>query len=96
MGASARPLGDRPCADWNEVRACSVAESKTPFVGVEGDAAARCSCSHTTSSPLEPGPRLGNESAGVTLAGPGSGSASAVQPAELVSSQSHQDRPGKP
>ena len=54
VAASVWPLGAIPWAAWNCSRLAAVVASKMPVVAWLGIAAARCSCIHSTGSPLLP------------------------------------------
>ena len=81
---------------WKELRLETVCEPKFPVVSWAGMAVARCSCSHSTSSPLEPLRSSGTSVLGVTFASAWSGAASVFQPPALVSCQSQKDQPVAP
>src|SRR6185312_15704658 len=95
VAASVSPLGGRPREVCKLVSACSVDVPKTPSTGTVGEKDTRCSCSQTTSSPLEPLSRAGHPGSWSGSAAPG-GWPSAAHVDGAVACQLHHDSPPAP
>jgi hypothetical protein len=75
--------------------ACSVDVPNTPSTGTSGEKATRCSCSQTTSSPLDPLSSAGQPGSASGSAAPG-GWASTPHVDAPVACQLHHESPPEP
>jgi acetyl-CoA acetyltransferase family protein len=96
VAASVLPLGGIAWAAWNVRRSLVVCEPKVPVVSCAGTALARCSCIHSTWSPLAPLESSGLVAFGVTLVSGASAAARVLQPLAGVSCQSQNEVPVAP
>src|SRR5258707_14992156 len=96
VAGSATPLGAMPWALWKDLRLAVVCEPKLPVTSWDAIALARCSCIHSTWSPLRPARSSGYSEFGVTLVSGASGAARVLQPLVGVSCQSQKDQPVAP